>query len=115
MLTLVKSILDKLPSPQKKQQNEQLPQIAILLNALLPPALKILSLFQGATEGINIDQNHYKYLRAKSIKLDTSSLSSLNQVLTELAPHLFGPNKKEKQIQLAKKSNKRESEIITLP
>lgn len=73
----------------------------------MPYSLKILSLFLSSQPDL-YDQLHYKYLRAKSIKFSTLNLSFLNQVLADLAPHLFGPSKGQ---QPKKDSN----DIIVLP
>jgi hypothetical protein len=56
---------------------------------------------------------HYKYLRMQYMKtLRTDKIEkSLNQLLTEFAPHLFDPTKKGNQL----KPNQPESMIIEVP
>lgn len=83
-LSLLHSVFDLLT---KKTGTDSEPhQQAILYNAVLPTALKLLALFFGKQiGGQNYVTEHYKYLRSSNLKrLDNRSLTELNQLFTEL-------------------------------
>ena len=96
IFTLLKGVFEVLAPKKKDSQASDPSGAALLLNSVLPPAFKLLALFQQVTPKQTVyDRIHYKYLRATSAqitsKIQTLNLQYLNPVLLDLAPNVYGP------------------------
>lgn len=99
---MIKQTLEPLVGSGKKKDGDISPaNFASTLNLVLPPALKILSLFSATSKDYYFNK-HYKYLKASSVALAEGNLQHLNQVFTDLATKSAKPIGSDDYIEFAK-------------